>query len=113
MNEYVAMWKNYFNFHGRTSVRGYWMAVLFNLVIAIVLSLLGMFADIFSFVSGLYGLAIMIPSIALAVRRLHDTNRSGFWYFLNLIPCVGSIILIIWFCQASVEDNNRFGTEQF
>lgn len=113
MNEYAAMWKNYFNFHGRTSVRGFWMAILFNFVIAFVLSLLSRVTSIFSVVSGLYGLAELIPGIALVVRRLHDTNRSGFWYFLNLVPCIGTIILIIWACQPSVEENNQYGSEQF
>lgn len=89
------------------------MAWLFNFVILVVLSLLGRASSIFSWVCSLYGLAVAIPGIALVVRRLHDTNRSGFWYFLNLVPCIGSIILIIWACQSSVDENNQYGTEQF
>lgn len=112
MNEYLAMWKNYFNFSSRTSVKGFWMAILFNFIIALVLGLLGNVHSIFTILSGIYGLAALIPGIALEVRRLHDINKCGWWYFLALIPCIGTIILIVWFCTGSVEEGNRFGTEQ-
>lgn len=112
MNEYLAMWKNYFNFKDRTSVRGYWMAVLINIVVAILLVLLSKFSGIFTIVYFLYCLAVLIPGIALSVRRLHDINKSGGWFFIGFVPIVGAILLLIWSCSGSVDEGNRFGTEQ-
>lgn len=112
MNEYLAMWKNYFNFGGRTSVRGYWMSVLFNIIAFIILYILMMVSSVFSILYFIYGIAVLIPSLALAIRRLHDINKSGFWIFIALVPLVGGILLLIWYCSASVDDENRFGTEQ-
>ena len=111
MNEYLAMWKNYFNFTGRTTVRGYWMAVLFNAIIGILLGVLSNVSNMFGVLSMIYGIAALIPGIALGVRRLHDTNRSGLWTFIALVPLVGPILLIVWYCLKSVDEGNRFGTE--
>lgn len=112
MNEFAAFWKNYVNFSGRTSVKGYWMATLFNIIIAVVLSILTQFVSFFGILSGLYSLAILIPSLAICVRRFHDINKAGWWVFLNLVPFIGSIIVLVMFCKASVDEGNRFGTEQ-
>lgn len=111
MQEYKAMWKNYANFKDRTSVKGYWMVILFNLIINIVLSILTNFVDAIAIVAGLYSLAILIPSLAISVRRLHDINKSGWWLFLSLIPFIGGIILLIWSCKGSVEDGNQYGVQ--
>ena len=94
MKEYLDMWKNYANFSGRTSVRGYWMAVLFNIIISAIVSFIPI-------VSYIYPLAILIPSLAIVVRRLRDAGKSWTAIFLNLIPLVGSIILIVKLCQPS------------
>ena len=58
---------------------------------------------------GIYYLAIIIPSIAVAIRRLHDTGRSGWWYLISLIPLIGSIILIVFFCEDSKPGVNQWG----
>ncbi|HCD42227.1 MAG TPA: DUF805 domain-containing protein [Lachnoclostridium sp.] len=112
MNEYVAMWKNYFNFRERTTVRGYWMAVLFNVIIALLLGVLSNVSNIFGTLSMIYSIAGLIPGIALGVRRLHDINKSGLWTFIAFVPIVGPILLIVWYCFKSVDEGNRFGTEQ-
>ncbi|MFT4007046.1 MAG: DUF805 domain-containing protein [Lacrimispora sp.] len=112
MDEYMAMWKNFFNFRERTTVRGFWMAVLFNFIIAIILLSLSKVLGIFGIIYSIYTILAIIPYLALSVRRLHDINKSGGWIFLSLIPFVGGIILIIWFIQRSVDDDNRFGIEQ-
>lgn len=111
MNEYLAMWKNYFNFGGRTNVKGYWMAVLFNVIAMVFLGFLVVFSKLFAILYVIYVIAIIIPSVALIVRRLHDINKSGFWFFISFIP-FGGILLLIWFCSSSVNENNRFGIEQ-
>jgi uncharacterized membrane protein YhaH (DUF805 family) len=59
--------------------------------------------------SGIFWLATFIPGIAVSVRRLHDTNRSGWWLLLDLIPFIGGIILFVWFVQDGTPGDNRFG----
>lgn len=59
--------------------------------------------------SSIVSLGLLIPSLAIAVRRLHDTGRGGGWLFIGLIPLVGAIVLIIFFCQDSEMYANRFG----
>lgn len=112
MQEYLAMWKNYVNFQDRTSVKGYWMVFLFNIIIAIVLNLLTLVIPPLSFLAIIYAIASIIPGLALSVRRLHDINKSGWWVLLALIPCVGAIILIVWYCFKSVDEGNAYGTNQ-
>ncbi|WP_349948491.1 DUF805 domain-containing protein [Lacrimispora sp. BS-2] len=112
MNEYAAMWKNYFNFKERTTVKGYWMAVLFNVLVILLLAVLGNISDILGLLSTIYGIAALIPGIALGIRRLHDINKSGFWILIAFVPFIGAILLIVWYCSQSVDEDNRFGTEQ-
>ena len=104
MQEYVAMWKNYVNFSDRTSVRGYWMAFLINFLIALVLGVLTAILPPLSYLSGLYSLAILIPGLAIAVRRLNDTGKRWYYLFFALIPLVGAIILIVFFCQKTTNN---------
>lgn len=99
MQEYLAMWKNYVNFKDRTSVRGYWMAFLFNFLAGIILGILTGILPVLGFLSGLYSLAILIPSLAIVVRRLRDAGKAWYCIFISLVPLVGSIILIVWLCR--------------
>lgn len=94
MKEYLDMWKNYANFSGRTSVRGYWMAFLFNFIASLIASFIPV-------VSIIYPLATLIPGLAIAVRRLRDTGKRWTWLFISLVPLAGSIILIIMLCKPS------------
>ena len=103
MQEYVAMWKNYANFSDRTSVRGYWMAFLFNFLAALVLGIIAAIIPALIFLSGLYSLAVLIPSLAIAVRRLRDSGKQWYWLFIALIPLVGEILLIVFLCQPTVS----------
>ncbi len=104
MNEYQAMWKNFLDFSNRTSVRGYWMAFLFNLLAGLVLGLLGGLFHLY-FLSYLYSLAALIPGLALSVRRLRDSGKEWYWIFTAFVPVVGWIWLIVLLCQPSVPDN--------
>lgn len=114
MNWYLDAWKNYFTFTGRSRRKAYWMFVLFN-VIAIVLAnfldnALGLAGQGgYGPISTIYGLAVFIPGLALAVRRLHDTGRSGWWMLIALLPVIGGIVLIIFFVLDSESGANRFG----
>jgi uncharacterized membrane protein YhaH (DUF805 family) len=63
-------------------------------------------------ISSLFHLAVLLPSLGLAVRRLHDLDRSGWWLLLAFIPVIGEIILIIWFCTKGTLGSNRFGPDR-
>lgn len=105
MNHYIDAFKNYANFSGRATRTQYWMFVLFNFIISLVLSfvLTMTIGDIGNVLYAIYGLAVLIPSLAISVRRLHDTNRSGWWILISLVPLIGSIWLLILLCLDSVD----------
>lgn len=95
---------NYATFKGRATRSEYWWFVLFNALVSIALNIV----DHSGVLAGLWGLALLLPSLAVGVRRLHDTNRSGWFLLLNLIPLIGWIILIVWFVQKSDEGTNQY-----
>lgn len=106
---------NYVNFSGRSGRSEYWYWVLFNLlgsigiiVIGTVLSL--MVAEIVGTVLiGLFYVALIIPNLAVMIRRLHDLDKSGWWWLVNFIPVIGALIFLYFMVQPSDEDENRFG----
>lgn len=104
MKEYLDMWKNYANFSGKTSVRGYWMAFLFNFLATSVLSIIVAIIPALSFLSGVYSLAVLVPSLAIAVRRLRDAGKPWGWIFITLVPLAGIIIFIVMLCKPSVAE---------
>ena len=115
MHWYLGVLKKYADFSGRAQRREYWMFVLFNILISIALvvidSMVG-FMDAengFGLLSGLYTLAVLIPSLAVTVRRLHDTGHSGWWVLISLIPLVGAIVLLIFMVQDGQPDQNEYG----
>ncbi len=112
MNWYLEVLKKYAVFNGRARRQEYWMFVLVNVIVALVLtfidSQIGLLGESgYGVLSGIYSLAILVPSIAVSVRRLHDTDRSGLWYLIAFIPFGGFALL--YFC---VQDGNG-GTNQF
>ena len=114
MNWYLDAWKNYINFQGRARRKAYWMFVLFNLIALVILSLiegaLGLSGQNgYGILTGLYTLAIILPLIALAVRRLHDTGRSGWWILIGLVPLIGPIVLIVFYVTDSQPGTNQYG----
>ncbi len=112
MNWYLKVVRdNYANFKGRARRQEYWMFAFINLIIILILNTIDRvaFSADMAILSSIYGLAILIPGIAVAVRRLHDTDRSGWWALLGLIPIVGTIILIVMMCFDSTSGTNRFG----
>ena len=108
MNEFKKMWKYGFSFSGRSSRRDFWMAVLFNFIVSFAV---GIVAGILQmpFLTFIYALAAFIPGWTLAVRRLHDINKSGWMLLLSLIPFIGAIIVLVLYCLPSVDTDNRFG----
>lgn len=97
-------------FEGRAARSEFWFFTLFTWLVSVVLSLVDAVTGI-GVLSLIFSLAVLIPTIAVAVRRLHDTDRSGWWYLLILVPIVGIIVLIIWFCSRGTGDANRFGSD--
>lgn len=113
IDAYKRFLKNYANFSGRSTRSDYWYVILANFLIGFVIGFIGGLipdlAGVTALISGLYSLAIIIPGIAIVVRRLHDINKSGWFYFIALVPLVGVIILLVFLCTASVNENNRYG----
>jgi uncharacterized membrane protein YhaH (DUF805 family) len=114
---------NYANFNGRASRSAYWWWVLFSILVSFVTRLLDTLvgsniiqtnqygtAVSVGIMSSLVGLALLLPSIAVAVRRLHDTDHSGWWYWLVIIPIIGWIILLIFLVSAGTPGDNRYGS---
>lgn len=101
MQEYIDMWKQYADFSGRTSVRGYWMAFLVNFVVSAALAAVVTLLKL-NILSTLYSLAILIPSLAISVRRLNDAGHTWKSLLLYFIPLVGWIIVLVRLCKKSI-----------
>jgi uncharacterized membrane protein YhaH (DUF805 family) len=100
--------KKYAVFKGRASRSEYWWYALFSFLVGIVLDALQYASRGFALLSLLWALGTIVPSLALAFRRLHDVNRSAWWLLIALIPIVGWIILLIWYCTDSKPEGVRF-----
>lgn len=117
MNWYLEVLKNYAVFSGRARRKEYWMFVLFNVIFSIVATILDNVLGLaikdvgYGPIYILYALAVLIPGIAVAVRRLHDTGKSGWFLLLGLIPCVGGIILLVFVVTAGDVGDNEYGPD--
>ncbi len=99
---------NYATFSGRSRRSEYWWFVLFNLLVNLVAAGIdGALGT--NFIRFVVALALLLPGLAVFVRRMHDTGRSGWWILLGLIPLVGGIVLIVFAAQDSQPGPNRFG----
>ena len=107
-----TFFKRYADFNGRSSRSEYWWAYLGIILIAFVVGLVsGLLGEtIGGFIFLIFYLAILVPSIAIGVRRLHDLDKSGWFYLLALVPLV-SLILLVWFCMKGTDGPNRFGPD--
>jgi len=115
MHWYLEVLKKYAVFNGRARRKEYWMFFLFNIIICFVLGfvegLVGIAAESGTGVlSILYVLAVLIPGIAVSVRRLHDINRSGWWLLLSPVPLIGAIVLLVFMVQDSQPGENQYGS---
>lgn len=98
INSIKLFFINYTNFSGRTTKKEYWWAFLFQFIVSMVLTPI-------SYIGPLISLALLIPGIAINVRRLHDVGKKGTYLFVALIPVAGIILLLIQYCKDSDEDN--------
>ena len=101
--------QKYATFQGRASRSEFWFFILFQFLALIVATIIDAIVGTKMIVYAIVALGLLLPSLAVAVRRLHDTNRSGWWYWLFLVPIVGAIVLLIWFCTAGSDSANDFG----
>jgi uncharacterized membrane protein YhaH (DUF805 family) len=126
MHWYVDVLKKYVEFNGRARRMEFWMFVLFQAIISVVLgwmdTLLGTEVKQtivagesvhvgFGVLRGLYTLATFLPSLALSVRRLHDTNKSGLWILIGIIPCIGQLILLLFYVKEGDKGSNQYGPD--
>ena len=111
MHWYVDVLKNYVGFSGRARRQEFWMFFLFNLIICIVLAIIEGIIGLPGVLNGLYELAILLPAIALSMRRLHDTDRSGWWLLIGFVPLIGAIVLLIFFCIEGTRGDNQYGPD--
>ncbi|UYM17088.1 DUF805 domain-containing protein [Endozoicomonas euniceicola] len=108
MEWYLKVLKQYAVFSGRARRKEYWMFTLFNLLIAFAISFIEIMLGGYGTIGSLYILAVLIPAIAVSVRRLHDIDRSGWWLLIGLIP-FGSIVLFVFFVLDSKVESNEYG----
>lgn len=117
--------KNYVNFSGRSTRSEYWWPMLsLGIIEAILYGIFygalfytaaaetdsaGPLVTVVMILLIVLSLAVVIPSVSVTVRRLHDTGRSGWWYFIALVPCIGSIIFLIFMCTDSQPGDNQWG----
>jgi len=114
MNWYLAVLKKYAVFDGRASRTEFWMFALFNFIVGVVLGIFDSMLHLkgsygIGALGGLYNLAVLLPSIGVAIRRLHDTGRSGWWLLLILIPFIGWIVLLVFYVLESQAGDNAYG----
>jgi len=114
MEWYISVIKKYAVFEGRARRKEYWMFFLFNFIFSIAASILDRIFHTISaqgtgLISSLYSLFVLLPSIGVAIRRLHDIGKSGWYIFINLIPIIGWIWFIILLAADSDPDANMYG----
>ncbi|GHA51883.1 DUF805 domain-containing protein [Photobacterium aphoticum] len=115
MQWYLFVLKQYAVFKGRASRPEYWYFVLCNIIISVVLAIVnhilgnpggGEGGGVLGFV---YSLMVLLPSLAVATRRLHDTGRTGWWLLIGLIPLIGFLVLVYFFVQPTEPEANQYG----
>ena len=110
MSWYLAVLKKYVDFNGRARRMEYWMFVLINSVIALIFLAIDQLTGT-PILNSLYTLAVFLPSLAVTIRRLHDTDRAGWWVLIVLIPFAGPIILLVFECLPGTPGDNQYGED--
>jgi uncharacterized membrane protein YhaH (DUF805 family) len=115
MNWYLEVLKKYAVFSGRARRKEYWFFVLFNIIIAFALTFIDFSTGLYDveyeigLLSSLYSLAVLVPSIAVTIRRLHDTSRTGWWFLIAFVPIIGVIVLLVFMVFDSTPGDNQYG----
>ena len=105
MHWYFGCFKKYATFSGTAGRKEFWMFVLFDFIVICVLYMIdvamGMGYEGRGVLSGIYSLVSLLPRLAVAVRRLHDIDNSGWWILIGLVPIIGQIVLLVKYCTPS------------
>lgn len=114
LNYMLMPFRKYAQFQGRSRRAEYWWFTLFVVIVSVVLTLIdsalfGGEMGGLGILSGIFSLATIVPSLAVGVRRLHDTDRSGWWILIGLIPLIGAIVLLVFYVQDGTPGTNKFG----
>lgn len=109
MDAVKSVFSQYAGFSGRARRSEYWYFYLFNFCVSLVISILANVVKPLGFLSIIWSLAVLIPGLAVGVRRLHDIGKSGLFLLFALIPLVGAILLIVWFATDSQPGDNQYG----
>lgn len=104
MDWYFETLKKYAVFDGRARRKEYWYFFLFNVIICLMLAFVA--TELYM----VYGLAVLLPGIGVAIRRLHDTDRSGWWLLIGFIPLIGNVVLLVVLLFDSDPGDNRYGS---
>jgi uncharacterized membrane protein YhaH (DUF805 family) len=106
---------NYVNFSARAARSEFWYWTLFVILVAIVANVVDAvvvgIGSGFAPVSTIVSLGLILPNIAMQVRRLHDTDRTGWWILIALVPLVGIILLIVWYATKGTDGSNQYGSD--
>ncbi|WP_163133788.1 DUF805 domain-containing protein [Agarivorans sp. Alg241-V36] len=105
MEYFIGALKKYADFSGRARRKEYWMFILFYFIFSIVANIIDALIGL-PLLSLILTIGLIVPSLSIAARRLHDTGRTGWWQLIALIPLVGVIILLIFLASDSHDDNN-------
>lgn len=111
INTFKVVIRRAFDFNGRSSLREYWMFIFAVVLIKILLRILAVALPILGILSTLFGVLVLIPSISVTARRLHDINKSGWWLFIWCIPLIGWIIGFIWSLRDGDKGSNAYGAD--
>lgn len=104
-----AVFSKYATFTGRATRPEFWWFALFNIIASLILGLIDQAVFGYEVLSAIYGLGVLLPGLAVAVRRLHDIDRSGWWLLIGIVPVIGWILLIYWYASEGTPGSNQFG----
>lgn len=107
----TVLTERYADFQGRARRPEYWWFVLFSIVVNLILQALAAVSGVIVFLSLIVSLALLIPGIAVGVRRMHDIGRTGWWLLIAFIPVLGPLVLIYFFIQPTQPGPNDWGPE--
>lgn len=116
MNWYLKVLKQYVDFDGRARRKEYWMFLLVNIVVSIVIGIVDVVAGLktssgIGILGALYSLAILLPSLGVTVRRLHDIDKSGWWVLIGFVPIIGFIVLLVFAAMEGTRGDNQYGPD--
>lgn len=113
MDWYLKVLKQYADFNGRARRKEYWMFALISSLISWAIQIIGLVLkiEILTYLPIIYTLAVLIPSLAVAVRRLHDIDKSGWMICIVFIPLIGAIWLIVLLCKEGTQGQNKYGAD--